>query len=98
MFAFLSHMGRWIVQYPMLIVPVSVAALCAVAGSGQRNDAKVNPQQGPTKKYFGISACTTCHTQPPDKDVVLCRCTEVGIWREKDKHKNAYNVLSGDRA
>src|SRR5207248_11024617 len=51
-----------------------------------------------TPKYFGVSACTQCHLQPPDKDIILCRCTEVAIWREKDKHRQAYDALLGERA
>jgi hypothetical protein len=81
----------------LLLIPVGGLALADAIRSAE-NDGITDPQPRPTKRYFGISACTQCHTQPPDKDVVLCRCREVAIWREKDKHKEAFNVLFGDRA
>ena len=89
--------GRRILHVLFLLIPMGGLALGGVIRSAE-SGGMADPQQGRTKRYFGISACTQCHTQPPDKDVVLCRCTEVAIWREKDKHKEAYNVLLGDRA
>lgn len=56
---------------------------------------------GLTKLYFGSIACAECHdrekARTDDKFPPLCRCTEVGIWKKEDKHKVAYNALTGDR-
>jgi hypothetical protein len=48
--------------------------------------------------YFGISACSQCHTKPGEPEPVLCRCIEASIWGTKDKHRDAFQVLLSDRA
>lgn len=64
-------------------------------------DAQEKNADGPTKLYFGVSACRTCHTNPPPLKAgdppLLCRCNEAPIWEEKDKHKNAFKVLGEER-
>jgi hypothetical protein len=81
----------------------SVLLLAALAfflgdrGHGSQQPAgKADP--GPTKLYFGIAACTPCHTQPTATEPLLCRCTEAAIWEKEDKHKDAFTVLQGERA
>jgi hypothetical protein len=58
----------------------------------------VQKAKGPTKRYFGVAACRTCHTKPADKEPILSRCIEVPIWEESDKHKDANKVLLSERA
>jgi hypothetical protein len=82
----------------VVLFPVWCRTMLTVVCMAQVNDGQTKVQKAPIKRYFGISACTQCHTQPQDKDIVLCRCTEVTIWNEKDKHKDAYKALLGDRA
>jgi hypothetical protein len=61
-------------------------------------------KDGPTPMYFGVAACNNkgCHGgEPPakwikDKDL-LCRCVEAMDWDKKDKHADAYRVLTGPR-
>ena len=54
-----------------------------------------------TKVYFGVDACRECHGKdkevPPDK-ALYYRGTEVSIWDEHDKHKDATSVLLGERS
>jgi hypothetical protein len=75
-------------------------------GHGQEQPARLagdapKPKDGPTRLYYGVSACAGCHTEraqvrgdPP----VLCRCDEAKRWAAEDKHKDAYLGLKGDRA
>ncbi len=75
-----------------------------VVGSSRGSQAKGGaqadkPKGNPTPLYFGVSACVSCHTQPPaGAPPLLCRCNEWGIWDKSDKHKIAYTVLQGERA
>jgi hypothetical protein len=51
--------------------------------------------------YFGTEICQRCHAEVPDRKQqppLTCRCTELTLWRERDKHKEAYKALLGDRA
>jgi hypothetical protein len=65
----------------------------------QKTDAKK-----PTPMYFGIAACNNrgCHGGEPPKDWIpgkelLCRCVEGKDWETRDKHADAYNVLTRAR-
>jgi len=68
--------------------------LAAWHGSSLPQGRAQEPRPGPTKLYFGVSACVDCHGKGTRLEDPLCRCTEVSIWEEKDKHKDAYKVLS----
>lgn len=80
-----------------------LSALACLLSGCARNDppqaeAAEKALPGPTRLYFGISACAHCHTKPAEPQPVLCRCVEAGIWETEDKHKDAFQVLKGDRA
>jgi hypothetical protein len=67
-------------------------------GSQSQRAAAEKAPAGPTRLYFGISACTQCHTKPGESNPVLCRCIEANIWETEDKHKDAFQVLRSERA
>jgi hypothetical protein len=48
--------------------------------------------------YLGSFACVTCHSQGPKQTPLLCRCTEVDDWKDKDKHTMAHELLKDKRA
>ena len=48
--------------------------------------------------YFGSFACVTCHSEGPKQSPLLCQCTEVNDWKDKDKHTMAHELLKGKRA
>src|SRR5262245_22346711 len=53
----------------------------------------------PTPLYFGAALCQECHKEPKDRNLrYLCRCNEYSIWEKEDKHRDAFNVLRGERA
>ena len=90
--------GGW----TLLAIAVAVAgAACALVGRGQestpkrRNDAEKQVAR-PTPLYYGVAACAECHNGPP-KNNLLCPCTELPIWRDKDKHQLAFLVLKNER-
>src|SRR5438128_663159 len=86
------------------VVFLGSLALCHEGNSEQNQPEKAGggagPQDGPKRLYFGVAACTECHTaRPPgDMNIVLCRCNEYQKWKEEDKHSLAYEVLKGPRA
>jgi hypothetical protein len=58
----------------------------------------------PTPMHFGVDACNTqgCHGGDPPKNWIagkglICRCIEAIDWHKKDKHADAYRVLTGAR-
>jgi hypothetical protein len=56
------------------------------------------PKPSPKRAFFSIEDCRQCHlTPPPGAAPVICRCTEMAIWKKEDKHGLAFNVLDGDR-
>lgn len=81
-----------------------VTLVWLLARSGQGGQEKPDkgtskPKAKPTRLYFGVGECTRCHTRPDKEDpLALCRCTEVTIWKNHDKHAEAYNVLFSERA
>jgi hypothetical protein len=70
-------------------------------GTFARGEVEESPS-GPTLLYAGESICAECHnrTEPLRNDSFppLCRCTECSVWRNRDKHRNAYQVLREPRA
>ncbi|HEV3136610.1 MAG TPA: multiheme c-type cytochrome, partial [Pirellulales bacterium] len=51
--------------------------------------------------YFGTLVCQRCHAEPSDRvqePISICRCNELTIWQQQDKHKDAYQALLGPRA
>lgn len=53
----------------------------------------------PTPLVFGQRYCAQCHSHPENykAESVICRMNEASIWQTKDKHKNAFAVLSDKR-
>src|SRR6516162_6754685 len=84
--------GGW-----LLCVLACFLAGCA-SGEQPPPRAAENAGPGPTRLYFGIAACSQCHTKPGELEPVLCRCTEATIWGTEDKHKDAFLVLRSERA
>ena len=82
-----------------LAAGVLVAAwLCAGPAAGPRADGQEGKKLTPL--YFGVDACTQCHNKDkaiPDEEAILYRGTEMHTWFTHDKHKDATNVLSGER-
>ncbi len=72
--------------------------LVAAHGQGEPPRPAAAVSSGPTRLYFGITACTQCHTRPGEPEPVLCRCTEAAIWSAEDKHRDAFQALQSDRA
>ncbi len=83
-----------------LVVPVVVLGWETV-GRGQPVKppaAAKEPEEKRTKLYFGTVACMECHKAGTLVTNPLCNCKEAVIWDKDDKHKLAYQVLTGDRA
>src|SRR5947209_12410957 len=82
----------------LLIVFLSVAH-----GPGQQTpgaETARKPGAVKTKLYFGVSECTTCHSNPDlykNAPPNLCTCDEATIWQKQDKHKDAYVNLFKER-
>src|SRR5437899_10603804 len=84
---------------------VMLALVCFLQAPGhgqQPNAAGQEKQAGTTKTrlYFGVSACTPCHSNPEqykNEPPILCTCDEFNIWQNKDKHKDAYANLFKER-
>jgi hypothetical protein len=78
------------------------ALLAASVGHAQPRPDRAGPQPKGTLStvYYGVIICADCHEAPKrsEPEPVLCRCTEVKIWKEQDKHKDAYVVLRSERA
>src|SRR5262249_37745648 len=57
---------------------------------------------GGPRAYVSFDLCANCHIDgtPAGARERLCRCNEVPLFRTKDKHQDAYNVLlpSNERA
>jgi hypothetical protein len=75
---------------------------------GERRAAAQEKEKGKAESlpylYYGVAACSNpgCHGgNPPTKWLkdkpLLCRCSEAIDWDKKDKHADAYNVLTGAR-
>lgn len=65
---------------------------------GPQGAAAPNPD-GRTPLIFGERYCAQCHAHPENykAESVICRMNEATIWGTKDKHKNAFAVLSDPR-
>jgi hypothetical protein len=69
----------------------------------QEEDKPAEKKDGLKPMYYGVAACANpgCHESPPAKWLkgkdLLCRCTEAVDWHKKDKHADAYRVLTGPR-
>src|SRR5262245_23651017 len=86
----------------ILIAVVCAAVVLGVAGNRRRVEARTSAEPAPKLTPFYVGAklgCGTngCHGAPPSEEPLLCRCTEYTIWDSKDKHVDAYKVLSGER-
>lgn len=75
------------------ILAVSVVGPLAFGRGQQPNP----PAEKLKKLYYGISDCRECHLKGRE-GALLCNCKEQQIWEDEDKHREAYNVLSRDRA
>lgn len=85
-YAGLVGVGSW-ANKPAPAVPTAVAIQDKASSKGP-------------KLYFGVAGCgnASCHDNPSQKDTILCDCNEVQVWSERDKHKDANTVLTGERA
>jgi hypothetical protein len=87
---------------------VSGAALLAlalttrVAHAQKKGDAPAAPAgaAGASAKFLGMRRCAMCHRQSetPDPEVTreFCLLNEVTVFRLKDKHAKAFQLLKGD--
>lgn len=83
-----------------VLVPAVVVALLGAAEVLPRAAAQEKPTLKPF--YYGAPMCsgrTGCHgDKEPVKDTKsICRCIEATIWEQKDKHRLAYDTLTGAR-
>jgi cytochrome c553 len=99
--------GRFSATGLVAFLAVSVTIAVARLGLGAMASGPVSEQEqavaqaGPKQFFFGTAACVRCHNDEKpreDKDFPpLCRCTEMRIWQEEDKHRKAYQMLTSDR-
>lgn len=52
------------------------------------------------KTYFGANSCSGCHSNPENSrfPTDFCLLNEYDIWKSKDKHSQAYEVLTWERS
>lgn len=77
-----------------------LAGECVGRAQPRSESASPPPKRALQTVYYGVLVCADCHESPKrsEPEPVLCRCTEVKIWNEQDKHKDAYAVLRSERA
>jgi Cytochrome c554 and c-prime len=74
--------------------------VCSLIGSGQEQQPKAKPGDGPRALYYGEKTCAGGHSFAKPEDVrgpppIVCRCNEAIIWEKEDKHRLAYtNVFN----
>jgi hypothetical protein len=74
------------------------------AAAGESATGALSPKQIPDcaeRPFISSLECKRCHTEPSDIDKqsgTICRLTEYAIWDKEDKHKQAYGVLTQERA
>ena len=70
----------------------------ATSGEGKRPSRSDQPAAGKavlTSQIVGALYCSTCHEDPkkfPNQQLI-CRMTEYPVWKDKDRHAIAYDVL-----
>mgnify|MGYP001144876001 CR=1 FL=1 len=75
-----------------------LAVIAGGFGPGARGQA--SDVAKPTPAVVGSANCAGCH-QTPERyagESLICRMVEYPIWKEKDRHQIAYQVLLGDRS
>jgi hypothetical protein len=81
---------------PVLVGLFGLALLCASSPptSGELNARTALAGEERLKPLVvGTHVCARCHDRAsPDPDAI-CRCTEMGIWKERDRHALAYLAL-----
>jgi Cytochrome c554 and c-prime len=79
-----------------------VTSIGALRGlSQERGKPAARADRRPTERvpvYLGANVCAGCHKRdkPLDDPAMppLCRCTENTIWEVRDKHRDAYEILT----
>lgn len=66
---------------------------------GPAGAAAPNPPEALAPLIFGERYCAQCHAHPENykAESIICRMNEATIWGTKDKHKNAFAVLTTPR-
>jgi hypothetical protein len=49
-------------------------------------------------EYLGAAACRDCHSEPRQNDTDYVQLTEFTVWKNTDKHSQAYEVLNWEKA
>jgi Cytochrome c554 and c-prime len=49
-------------------------------------------------EYLGAAACRNCHSEPHQDETDFVQLTEFTVWKNDDKHSQAYEVLTWERA
>jgi hypothetical protein len=92
----------WATRRSLVVVACLVTSIGALRGlSQERATPAAGKDSRPTERvplYLGVSVCADCHKREkplenPDLPP-LCRCTENIIWENRDKHRDAYDVLT----
>jgi hypothetical protein len=86
---------------------ITICWLVLLTGSGLA-DTPAAPGQPPAApaaaapKYLGVVTCARCHREPSPEDLAgttdYVHLTEYATWNTQDKHRIAYEVLTGERA
>lgn len=98
-------------RIPVGLIAVGLVAIAAgvrgAAARGQRADEGAAPgaiASKPTPAIVGSTNCSSCHAHPENytreiaENTLICRMVEYPIWKVKDHHQMAYQVLLGDRS
>ncbi len=82
----------------LIVALLTALPLAEAQAQGPRGAAAPAPDAR-TPLIFGERYCAQCHAHPENykAESVICRMNEATIWGTKDKHKNAFAVLSDPR-
>jgi hypothetical protein len=90
---------RWRLLTRSGLIVVLLTSLTPAPCQAQELRAAAPNGDAPTPLIFGERYCAQCHAHPENykAESVICRMNEATIWEAKDKHKNAFAVLSDPR-
>src|SRR5258708_3389388 len=91
----------WTARRGLVVVAWLATSMGGLRGLPQERAPAARTGSPPTERvplYLGVNVCADCHKREkplenPDLPP-LCRCTENIIWETRDKHRDAYDVLT----
>jgi hypothetical protein len=99
------RLGRPVAAVALISVFVALSALVS-RGQGPAGPREVVKASGPTRTFFTPDTCVQCHSSGVSPRAVqfgsgdgppLVQMNEAVIWNERDKHRRAYDALTGPR-